>query len=395
MRKEPFLVGLSIALYLFGHLALVWGLEPVISFFYVTSWWSYIILLDSLVSLRSGRPLLFLDRSLPAVIIVSCGYWCVFELVNLRIGNWFYVNVPHGIPLRYAGYLLAYGTVIPAICLTAAIISPLLDRVRLRPVTVSRRYPARAMSCGIALILLTLIFPGYLFGLAWVFAIPIIDGINHRAGYRSFMGDLERGEVGRLLGALASGLVCGLLWEAWNSLSPVKWVYTVPFFERMKLFEMPLPGYIGFPVFGVETIAFIDLLQGLRRKRAAFVLTICTALLTAALSFVLIDAYTVFSRTTPVEQLSFLSRQSKEALMVSGARTNLTVDTTLLAPGEAQKMRLVNLKGLGYQNYLKLENHGITSVHELARLDEAALSRMLGEKNPLRIHIYQTAARAH
>jgi hypothetical protein len=394
VRKEHFLVGLSIVLYLFGHLALIRRLEPAIGFFYVTSWWSYIILLDSLVSLRSGR-FLFLDRFLPAVIIVSCGYWCAFELVNLRIGNWFYINVPHAIPLRYAGYVLAYGTVIPAIGLTASIISPFLGRVGVRPVTVSRNYPVQAVSCGIALFLLTLIFPGYLFGLAWVFAIPLIDGINYRVGHRSFMGDLERGEVGRLLGALASGLVCGLLWETWNSLSPVKWVYTVPFFEGMKVFEMPLPGYIGFPVFGVETIAFIDLLQGLRRKRAAFVLTICTALLTAALSFVLIDAYTVFSRTTPVEQLSFLSRQSKEALMVSGARTNLTVDTTLLAPGEAQRMRLVNLKGLGYQNYLKLQNHGITSVHELARLDEAALSRMLGEKNPLRIHIYQTAARAH
>ncbi|HOD74672.1 MAG TPA: hypothetical protein PKJ17_01505 [Syntrophorhabdaceae bacterium] len=394
MRKEHFLVGLSIALYLFGHLALVWNLEPAISFFYVTSWWSYIILLDSFVSWKTGEPL-FLNRSLPAVIIVSCGYWCAFELLNLRIENWFYINVPHAIALRYAGYLLAYGTVIPAIGLTAAIASPLLGRIRVRPVTTPRSYPARAISCGIALFLLTLIFPGYLFGLAWVFATPLIDGVNYRAGYRSFMGDLERGQIGRLLGALASGLVCGLLWETWNSLSPVKWVYTVPFFERMKIFEMPLPGYIGFPVFGVETVAFLDLFEGLRRKKSLAALTLCGALLTSVLSFSLIDRHTVFSRTTPVEQLLFLSRKSKDALLTKGVRTNLTVDTSLLGPGEAQRMRLVNLRGLGYENYLKLEVHGITSVDGLARLDETRLAQMLGEKNLLRIHIYQSAARPH
>jgi hypothetical protein len=151
------------------------------------------------------------------------------------------------------------------------------------------------------------------------------------------MGDLERGEIGRLLGALASGLACGLLWEVWNSLSPVKWVYTVPFFEDMKLFEMPLPGYIGFPVFGVETIAFIDLFQGLRRKRTAFALTLCIALLITVISFVSIDTCTVFSRTTPVVQLSFLGRQSKEALIALGVRTNLTVDTRLLGPAKLRE----------------------------------------------------------
>ncbi len=394
MRKVSFLAGLSIILYLFGQLALVWNLEPVTSFFYVTSWWSYIILLDSLVSRKSGK-LLVLNRSLPVVIIVSCGYWCSFELVNLRIENWFYINVPHNVVLRYAGYLLAYGTVIPAIGLTTSLLSPLLSHIKVRPVTVPRSYTARATSCGIVLFLLTLAFPRYLFGLAWVFAIPLIDGINYRAGSRSFMGDLERGEIGRLLGALASGLLCGLLWEMWNSISPVKWVYTVPFFERMKLFEMPLPGYIGFPVFGVGTVAFIDLFQRIRRTRTALIFTVCIALLISALSFVFIDAHTVFSRTTPIEHLSFLSHRSKDALLASGVRTNLAVDEKLLDPGETRRMRLVNLRGLGYENYLKLEGHGISSVGDLGRLDEVTLSRMLGEKNLLRIHVYQAAARAH
>lgn len=380
-------------LYLFGHLALFWKLEPFIGFFYVTSWWSYIILLDSVMSPRLGKPAV-LNRTLPAFIIMSCGFWCFFELINLRLGNWFYINVPYSASLRYAGYLLAYGTVIPAIVLTASAVQPLFASLR-APSCKIRRYSSRAISLGIILFLSTMIFPKYLFALAWAFAIPLIDGINYRAGFRSFMGDLERGDVRRFFAALLSGLICGILWETWNSLSPVKWIYTVPFFERMKVFEMPLPGYIGFLVFGVETVAFADLLQGLRQKRAAFKYAVCSALVVSAISFVLIDRYTVFSQTTPVSSLSFLTADSKEMLLISGVRTNLSVDPGLLKPLEKEAIELVNLKGLGYENYVKLARHGITGVRGLASLDETALSKILGENNPLRVRVYLAAAHAH
>jgi hypothetical protein len=48
------------------------------------------------------------------------------------------------------------------------------------------------------------------------------------------------------------GIVCGLLWECWNYWAHTKWVYTVPVPPHVKLFEMPLAGYLGFPAFAVE-----------------------------------------------------------------------------------------------------------------------------------------------
>ncbi len=54
---------------------------------------------------------------------------------------------------------------------------------------------------------------------------------------------------------LLSGLLCGLLWEFWNYWSRTKWHYTVPIMEHVRLFEMPLPGYLGFPAFAVECFA--------------------------------------------------------------------------------------------------------------------------------------------
>ena len=56
----------------------------------------------------------------------------------------------------------------------------------------------------------------------------------------------------RAINLLLSGLLCGVLWEFWNYWSRAKWIYTVPIMQQWKIFEMPVPGYLGFPPFAVE-----------------------------------------------------------------------------------------------------------------------------------------------
>ena len=43
-----------------------------------------------------------------------------------------------------------------------------------------------------------------------------------------------------------------MLWEFWNYWARAKWHYTVPIMENLKIFEMPVPGYLGFPAFALE-----------------------------------------------------------------------------------------------------------------------------------------------
>ena len=66
-------------------------------------------------------------------------------------------------------------------------------------------------------------------------------------GAESLRGDLRSGHPWRLVNLLIGGLVCGLLWECWNYWARTKWIYTVPVPPDIKLFEMPLAGYLGFP----------------------------------------------------------------------------------------------------------------------------------------------------
>src|SRR5207249_10972294 len=76
--------------------------------------------------------------------------------------------------------------------------------------------------------------------------------INAFRGSESIVGDLARGDRRRLLSLLTSGFVCGFLWEFWNYWALSKWTYTVPYFGNLKIFEMPVLGYLGFPPFAVE-----------------------------------------------------------------------------------------------------------------------------------------------
>ncbi len=383
----------ALLLYIAGHIALAARYEPIVSYFFVTSWWAYLIMLDSIISLRSGK-MMFLNRELPEMVIISCGFWCFFELANLRLQDWFYINIPFQPFVRYSGYFLAYGTVIPAICLTAAAVDPFFASLRTRPFTV-RSYAARAITAGVIFFVLALILPEYLFGLIWVFGIFLVDGINYRAGYRSFMADIEKGDPGRLLGALTAGLICGILWESWNSISPVRWVYSVPFLEGIKIFEMPFAGYIGFPVFAVETVAFFNLLQGIRKRTSVYTALLSAAVIISVLAFVLIDRHTVFSYTTPVKDLSFLGEASKKKAIDSGAKTNISIDPAVIEPGDADELRFVNMKGLGYVNYLKLKRAGVNRAHDLARLDDRRFSRIIGESNLRRVHVYQDTAKRY
>jgi hypothetical protein len=63
---------------------------------------------------------------------------------------------------------------------------------------------------------------------------------------------------------LVAGLVCGFLWEFWNYWATGKWQYVgVPVFPSVKLFEMPLVGYLGFPPFALEAFAMYHFVRPL------------------------------------------------------------------------------------------------------------------------------------
>ena len=56
--------------------------------------------------------------------------------------------------------------------------------------------------------------------------------------------------------------MCGVLWEFWNYWAATKWTYTVPYLGDLKIFEMPVLGYLGFPPFALECYAMWHWVRG-------------------------------------------------------------------------------------------------------------------------------------
>jgi len=358
--------------------------------FYLIAWWSYILLVDAVLALKTRRHLVF-NRNLIHLVILSSAFWCMFELINLRLQNWFYVNIPYPPVLRFAGYLLAYGTVIPALYLTKEMLSHVLPEMKFESKWLGN-YPAYMIPSGFLLLALAVAFPTYFFPVAWIFLAFILDGINYWSGYDSFLRHLERGSLKEILATALAGIVCGVLWESWNYWSVVKWIYTVPFFEELKLFEMPLLGYIGFAFFSIETIAFLNFFQGnrfliSRRWSISFL-----ALIFSVFTFFLIDRGTVFSHTAGVKQLTFLTEGQRQELTVKGVETSHGIDPALLGEQQRKKLALLHLKGLGMRNLERLDERGIETIAAFSGLSPEELSSIIEDKNMRRVRIYVRAA---
>ncbi|HEY6910900.1 MAG TPA: hypothetical protein VI356_16085 [Myxococcales bacterium] len=205
------------------------------------AWIGVIVALDGLARLRRGASPLRSAADLLAAAAASVVFWDVFELVNLRLRNWWYVGVS---PSPVAGGVFAavsFATVLPAVRLGLS----QLDGASPRP---GGHRLAKA-AAGAGMLVAALAFPRYAFPLAWVFLWPVCEAL---AGVRV------------PLRAMALGLPLGLLWESLNWRCARGWFYTVPFFDRPKLFEMPLPGYLGYLPFALEAVAALAVLDRLR-----------------------------------------------------------------------------------------------------------------------------------
>ena len=240
----------AVAVFALATAGLVLLIEPIPGWYYTLAWWSYIVAVDDVNRRLGGRSLLrYRFRHLAYLACASVLWWTLFEIVNLRLGNWYYVMSPAGRPLRWASGVVAFATVLPGIVVTVTLIENLgwLRTVRVAPLVWTPRKTRRGAGPGRASVLLPLAWPDVFYPLIWGSAVFLLEPWNRDHARRSFLRDLEQGEAGPFVRTLLAGLVCGGLWELWNYWARTKWIYTVPGFEELKLFEMPVLGFLGVP----------------------------------------------------------------------------------------------------------------------------------------------------
>jgi len=269
---------LGIAVIVGAEAALLAGQPLVARWFTPIVWTGYVLFVDALAARLIGRSYLTTDRADGVLVaLASIGCWWLFEWYNAprfwRGGSaatglwWQYYGLEPNQFLRRVGYDWSFATIFPAMFLTATVLrATVFRRMRVRPWGLSRRtYRVLVIAGAIAVVLPLVVVSPWLVPLVWIGYALLLEPLNARAGRPSWLADLGRGDASRLLGLLTAGAVCGVLWEFWNYWAATKWTYIVPYLGGVKVFEMPVLGYLGFPPFTLECFAMYHALRGVLR----------------------------------------------------------------------------------------------------------------------------------
>ena len=402
---------LGLVILLISHVLLLMEIELIASWFYYWAWWSYILIIDSLIyTIKKNSLIMNRKGEFFLILLWSIVIWTFFEAVNLILQNWYYSNVVPSLVIRWLCYGVAYATVLPALFETTELLESvgLFKNSTVRPITVTTAVQAGLVSLGIVFVLGVLFYPRYCFPLVWGSIIFLFEPINYRWSATSLLKDWERGTARKFYLLLTAGLICGVLWEFWNFWAATKWIYTVPFFEELKIFEMPLAGFLGFPPFAVECYVVYNFISIFRHQRGweednyrlnqgervlspLVAITSLVGLIFCLATFNAMDTKTVNSYWPSIAELEIVPPEVTVRLEAFAIKTPQAL---LIRTGSTQGRRelaltlnvsddelarwiktaaLSQLKGMGTVNANLLNKAGIEDIPGLARQDPAML----------------------
>jgi hypothetical protein len=420
------------------------GVEPFATWFYPFAWYSTLLVIEAAVARRDGRFFL-LGRPAFGVSLFgwSIPFWLFFELLNFRLANWYYVFVPDGAVARWTGIAISFATVLPAIILSERALraygpwreAPSVgDHAwRVEPKAVRPPIGARTLQIlqvlGFVCMVLPLLWPRAFFPLVWVGVTLIADPwVYRRDPGRSILHDLESRRLRRPIRLLVGGMAIGLLWELFNVGARGKWIYTVPGLEDLKLFEMPLLGFFGFPFLALEGWSAYQALvvagvavdaggpAGLAGRRAAIgtrsvgrpgwtLLVAGLATVFSVLGLRGMEQRTISSTTPRLEDLAGppvaeLRARGMDVFELARARPDALAERIGASPEQARAWidgaRLVTLRGIGTANADRLRTVGVASVRDLAVRDPESLAARLAatghDVSEARVRVWVRAA---
>lgn len=237
-----------------------WGFFPL--------WLGYCLTVDSFVKVRKGSSLF--SRSFKkylSLFLISAPCWWLFELFNSHLNNWQYVGKEYFTELEYVLLAsLSFSTVIPAVFCSAELVSSFkwINKFNFSfKLTSSNKTLITFFLIGTFLLASILIWPDIFYPFIWITAFLIIEPFNIKSQFSSLLEFTQQRNWKPILSLSIGCLICAFFWEMWNFYSYPKWIYHLPHISAPKLFEMPLPGYIGYIPFSFELFSITSLFYGI------------------------------------------------------------------------------------------------------------------------------------
>ncbi len=227
-------------------------------YFTPIQWNGLIMFLDGLHQRRSGGSWIYDHfREILLLSAISIGSWLIFEWYTVYLKNWAYLNLPEGRLERYFGYAWAFATISPGMFLIYLTLDDLFpgENPRTPPRLPDKVFWPFAV-IGLACLVAPLVWPSpWMTPLVWMGFAFVLDPVVGRMGGRSILSEFFTGHFRSLPLFFLAGLIAGLLWEFWNYWAISRWEYDVPYWGHVKLFEMPVLGFLGFMPFIIESFA--------------------------------------------------------------------------------------------------------------------------------------------
>ncbi len=231
-------------------------------------WLGFCLAVDALVYFRKGTSLI--KRSFKKFMLlfaVSAPVWWLFELFNSFTQNWFYDGKQYFSDFQF--FLLAsisFSTVIPAV-FEAAELAGTFGWIR-KLKTYKSLSPDPALLrvfviIGLTSLALEIIFPKVFYPFIWITVYFLVEPVNVKMKNRTLLQYTGKGNWKPAAALWIGVLICAFFWEMWNYYSYPKWYYDLPMVNFLHIFEMPLPGYIGYLPFSLELFAVYNLISGI------------------------------------------------------------------------------------------------------------------------------------
>lgn len=262
----------GILIIVFSEFNFFFKIEPFASWYFPIIWFGYILAVDAIVFKLRGKSLISNNFGLfLGIAVISALFWWAFEFVNFSIQNWDYsglegVAKSGGAVAKSFFGTLSFATVLPAFFETYELIRTLhfFDKFKLKKShNISHKFIFWMIFLGIICFFAPLVFPEFTFPLVWASFFLILDPINYLHGFPSIIRHLKDRRLVIPLSLLVAGIIMGFFWEFWNYWAIPKWTYNVPYVGFLKVFEMPILGYLGYFPFAFELYAMYYFVKSL------------------------------------------------------------------------------------------------------------------------------------
>lgn len=265
---------LGLVMIAFAEINFILKIQPFANWYFLIVWFGYIFVIDSLIyrlkknSLISSRFKLFL-----AMLALSAVFWWTFEILNLAISSWGYNNV-FGITALSNVFrkTLYFSTVLPAVLETAELLKTihLFNHAEFKKThKISKIFLYIMVLSGIFCLVAPIIIKNIYFAqIMWLGFFLLLDPFNYIHHKPSIIGHFKDRKLAIPLALFAGGTICGFFWEFWNYWAVTKWTYTMPDPFGIKIFEMPLLGYICYGPFAWSLYAMYNFAETILHGKA-------------------------------------------------------------------------------------------------------------------------------